>query len=83
MAKKLSLDLSRAKTSYTEGIGGYQVKTWLVKIELLFPKTSVQVRATITNENSTPFLLGRVDLLDTLFGWNFDAKRKKIVFEKI
>ena len=83
MASQLGIDLTRAKKSQAEGIGGFKVKTWLTKVELIFPKETVKVRASITNENSTPFLLGRVDLLDTFQSWHFDSKRKKIIFETI
>lgn len=80
MARQLRLDLSRSHKIVAEGIGGFRLTTWLVTIDLHFPKTTVKVRASITNENSTPFLLGRVDLLDVLYSWNFDAVRKEIQF---
>lgn len=83
MAKKLEINLSRAKTSNTQGIGGHVVKTWLVKLPLIFSNETIFVRASITNENSTPFLLGRVDLLDVVYSWNFNAKKKTIEFEKL
>lgn len=83
MASRLGIDLKEAKQSVAEGLGGFRVKTWLVKVELIFPGSSLTVRASITDENSTPFLLGRVDLLDVLYSWDFDAKQKKILFETI
>lgn len=83
MAKKLQVNLAKAGASNTQGIGGHVVKTWLIKLQLIFPDNNFTVRASITNENSTPFLLGRVDFLDVVCGWNFDAKDKKIKFEKL
>ena len=83
MAEKLKLDLSQAKSSNVEGIGGYEVKIWQVKIKLMFDGDSLVVRANITNENKTPFLLGRVDFLDVLYSWNFNARRKLVEFEKL
>lgn len=83
MANRLNIDLSNAKTSEAEGIGGHRIKTWLTTVDLVFSNTTIKVRASVTNENSTPFLLGRVDLLDTLCSWNFNSTKKKIEFEKL
>ncbi len=83
MASRLGIDLSKEKQSVAEGLGGFRLKTWLVKVDLIFPDNKLTVRASITDENSTPFLLGRVDLLDIIYSWNFDAERKKIMFEPI
>lgn len=84
MAYRLGIDLKKAKRSIVQGLGGHIVQTWSVKLKLLLnSQTSVLVRASITDENSTPFLLGRADLLDKIYSWNFDCKNKKIVFEKI
>lgn len=83
MASRLGIDFKNAPTSSAEGIGGFTVKTWLTEIELFLPKNTVKVKASITNENSTPFLLGRVDFLDVVCGWNFDAKQKEIQFEPV
>jgi predicted aspartyl protease len=81
MASKLEIDLSKAKISSAEGIGGFRVKTWIVEVDLVLPKNVISVRASITNENSTPFLLGRVDFLDVVCGWNFEVGQKQIMFE--
>ena len=83
MAKKLEINLSKAKASNTQGIGGHAVKTWLIELPLIFPNNTIVVRASITYENSTPFLLGRVDFLDVLYSWNFNAKKKTVEFEKL
>ena len=83
MASRLGIDLKNAPTSSAEGIGGFTVKTWLVKIDLFFPKNNIKIRASITDENSTPFLLGRIDFLDVVCGWNFEAKQKEIHLEPI
>lgn len=83
MASKMNIDLNKAKKSVAEGIGGFKVDTWLTRIDLHFGKTVVNVRASFTNENSTPFLLGRIDILDNLYSWKFDSKKKRIVFEEV
>lgn len=84
MAYRLGIDLRKAEQGSSQGLGGHVVKTWITKIELLINNQSpISVRATITDENATPFLLGRADLLDKVFSWNFDAKSKQIKFEPI
>lgn len=83
MATQLGIDLSGLPKSTASGLGGAKVKTWLAKIELIFPKTAITVRVSITNENSTPLLLGRVDFLSLRYGWNFNSKDEKIIFEKV
>lgn len=81
MAIRLRIDLKKAKRSIAEGIGGHKIHTWLSEIELvLSEKTTIKVPVSITNENSTPFLLGRAGLLDVLCSWHFDAKDKNIKF---
>ncbi len=84
MAERLGLDLNILKRSSATGLGGYTVRTWLTKLDLILSDdVVVNVNASITNENSTPFLLGRADLLDVLYSWNFNATRKQIEFIKI
>ena len=83
IAEQMGIDLSHLPTSVAEGLGGFRVKTWLASIDLHFENTLITVRASVTDENSTPPLLGRVDLLDKLFNWHFDSHQKKIVFESL
>ncbi|MBI5356441.1 retroviral-like aspartic protease family protein [Candidatus Collierbacteria bacterium] len=83
MASRLGIDLSKEKQGVAEGLGGFRVKTWLVKVDLILPDNKLTVRASITDENSTPFLLGRVDLLDVVYSWNFSVRQKQIIFEPI
>ena len=84
MADKLNIDLNKATESIALGIGGFKMKSWITKINLYFDHAKpVNIRASITSENVTPFLLGRVDLLDVLHSWNFDSRNKKIIFEEI
>ena len=83
MASRLGIDLKLAEKSMAEGLAGVRVKTWLTQVELIFKHTSVRVPVSITNENSTPFLLGRGGLLDVLYSWHFDAGKKEIKFDTI
>jgi len=80
MAEKLGINLSKCKTSKAEGIGGYVIKTWETKISIRLKEYEIITRCSITEDEQTPFLLGRIDSLPERFSWFFDAKNKKIVF---
>jgi len=77
----LGIDLSRCKESKAEGIGGVVIKTWETKISIRIKNFELAVRCSITEDDKTPFLLGRIDLLDARFSWHFDSRTKKIIFE--
>ncbi len=83
MADRLGVDLKKARKSQSLGIGGFLINTWITQIPIYIADTEFKIRVSITNDNETPLLLGRVDLLDTIFSWHFDSKRKKIIFEKV
>lgn len=83
MADRLGLNLKKAQRSQSQGIGGFLLDTWIVKIPIFIRKEEFIIRVSITSDNQTPFLLGRVDLLDKIFSWNFDSKVKKIIFSEI
>lgn len=83
MGERLGLQLKDAQKSQSQGIGGFLLDTWIVKVPIFIRRKEFIVRASITSDNYTPFLLGRVDLLDKIFSWNFDSKVKKIIFSKI
>ena len=77
----LGIDLSRCKESRAEGIGGVVIKTWETKIPIRIKDFELEVRCSITEDDKTPFLLGRIDLLDSRFSWHFNSLAKKIIFE--
>ena len=77
----LGINLSQCRETIAEGIGGIKVKIWEAKIPIRIKNFETKIRCSITEDDKTPFLLGRVDLLETHFSWHFDAKAKKIIFE--
>lgn len=83
IADQMGVDLARLPIGSAEGLGGFQVKTWLATVDLYFLKTILTVRASITDENVTPPLLGRVDILDKLYNWHFDTRERRIIFESL
>lgn len=83
MADRLGLNLKKAQRSQSLGIGGFLLDTWIVRIPIYIQRSEFTIRASITKDNQTPFLLGRTDLLDKIFSWNFESKVKKIIFSKV
>lgn len=83
MGQVLGTDLKKCKQSQVGGIGGAVVKTWETEIEIKIKNYPVKIRCSIAQDDETPFLLGRIDLLDTRFSWHFDSRAKKIIFELI
>lgn len=83
MVPILNINLTKAKKSTSQGIGGNIVNTWLTTIPVNFNGHTTTIRCSITDELKTPLLLGRIDLLDTKMSWHFDGRRKKIIFEVI
>lgn len=71
------------KKSTAEGIGGKIITTWETEIWLKIANRQLKVRCAITADDRTPFLLGRVDLLDDVFSLHIDSIKKLIIFETI
>lgn len=83
LARKMGVDFSKCSKGSAEGIGGFQIRTWETTIPVYLRGREFLVYASITRDNKTPPLLGRVDLLDKVFGWDFNAKRKQIIFNPL
>lgn len=83
MADRVGINLKDAVKSQSQGIGGFIINTWIARLTLYIKGQAFPVRASVTEDNKTPFLLGRVDLLDTLLTWNFDSSSKTIHFQKV
>jgi len=79
----LGIDLGQCRESRAEGIGGTVIKTWETRIPIRIKDFELEIRCSITEDDKTPFLLGRIDLLDSRFSWCFEAQAKKIIFEFI
>lgn len=82
MADILGLDLNEAEPGEATGIGGYRLETWQTKIPIRIQDWEFKVAVTITSDNLTPLLLGRVGTLDRKFSWIFDHKKEQIVFRR-
>lgn len=82
IAALVGIDLSKLKPTVMTGIGGFRVKTWKTKIPIRLKDWEFEITASISEENSTPLLLGRKDLLDKKISWIFDHKKEKIIFKR-
>lgn len=83
MAEKLGVDLRKCRRGRAEGIGGAVVETWETKILIRLKSFECWIHCSIVEDEQTPFLLGRIDLLEENFSLLFDSKKKRIVFMKI
>ncbi|MBM4401687.1 MAG: retroviral-like aspartic protease family protein [Candidatus Cloacimonetes bacterium] len=81
--KVLGIDVKKCRKGEAEGLGGYRSRTLQVEIPIKVKNYETVIRASMVEDDKTPLLLGRVDLLDDKFSWFFDTKRKKIIFEEI
>lgn len=80
MADLLGIDLAKVPSGRSLGIeGGRGVKTWLDWIRLTIGPYPVRLRCLFSENEQTPYLLGRADLFSA-FSIAFDSRRKKIRF---
>ena len=82
-AEILGVDPKKCQKSEAAGLGGHRSRTLEVEIPIKIKDYEVAIRASIVEDNETPLLLGRTDLLDDKFSWHFDAKKKKIIFQEL
>jgi len=83
MAQKLGINLKNCLRGKAEGIGGLVVNTWETKIPIRLKGFEFVVSCSIVEDEITPFLLGRIDLLEKNFSLFFDCQRRKIVFQRL
>lgn len=83
MADLLGINLVEVPSGRSLGIeGGRGVKTWLDWIRLTIGPYSVRLRCLFSENEQTPYLLGRADLFSA-FSIAFDTRRQKIRFTPI
>lgn len=80
MIKLLGLDRSKLSESKSQGIGKELIKTWEGKIPISFCGKSFTVYCSFTDNDVTPFLLGKEDIFDK-FNILFDNEKGRVVFE--
>lgn len=78
MADLLGIDLAGVPSGRSLGIeGGREIKTWLDWIHLTIGPYPVLLRCLFSENEQTPYLLGRADLFSD-FSITFDTRRRKI-----
>lgn len=81
MITLLGLKKKDLKESESQGISKKPVKTWEGTIDITFCEKTFPVHCSFTNNNKTPFLLGKEDIFDK-FNITFDNDNDLTVFEK-
>jgi len=83
MARKLGINLGKCRRGKAEGIGGVVVETREAEIPIRLKNFEFLIRCSIVEDEQTPFLLGRIDVLEKNFSLFFDCRKRKIVFRGI
>lgn len=81
MIKLLGIDKRKLKESKSQGIGKKLVKTWEGKILITFCRKAFTVYCSFTDNDVTPFLLGKENIFDK-FNIIFDNDREITIFEE-
>ena len=80
MAELIGIDLSKVPSGRSLGIeGGHGIKTWLDWIHLNIGHYPIRIRCLFSENEQTPYLLGRADIF-SVFSITFDTHRRKIRF---
>ncbi|MEW6556036.1 MAG: retropepsin-like aspartic protease [Elusimicrobiota bacterium] len=78
MAKAIGIDLKSCPSERSYGIEGKGVKVYISSIKIKIRDITSKVRCFFSENEQTPFILGRIDFFRK-FNVNFDNKNKKII----
>lgn len=67
------------KQSKTQGVGGIFIQTWDINLPVKIGHRELLIRASVTKDKTTPFLLGRKDIFEEKFNLLLDSRRKLTV----
>jgi hypothetical protein len=82
MISLLGINKNSLTQSLSQGIGKKLVKTWEGKILIEFCERNFPVRCSFTDNNKTPFLLGKEDVFDK-FNVIFNNEEQLTIFKEI
>lgn len=82
MIHLLGIDKNSLIESGSQGIGKKLVKTWEGKISITFCGKTFLANCSFTDNDKTPFLLGKENIFDK-FNVIFDNEREMSIFEEI
>lgn len=81
MKYRLDIDRTKLRKSIAYGISGKAVATEEIELPVNFCGETFSIRASFTDNNQTPFLLGKEGIFDR-FNITFDNDERVTVFEK-
>lgn len=81
MISLLGIDKKSLKQSKSQSIDKKLVKTWEGNILITFCRKSFSILCSFTQNDKTPFLLGKVNIFDK-FNITFDNNREMTIFEE-
>lgn len=82
MADLIDINLSLCPKSRSYGIEGDGVGVYLSHINIKIGREKLKIRCLFTEQDTTPFILGRADIFSR-FNITFDNQRRKISLRKI
>lgn len=82
MAKDLGVDLTRCPRDRCTGIEGTPLPVYHTEIGVRIGEVELLLRCLISENDATPFLLGRADFFSR-FSITFDNQRKRIILSEI
>jgi len=82
MIHLLGLKEKNLKQSVSQGIGRQLVKVWEGKTTILIDSTRLAVTCNFTDNDQTPFLLGKIDVFDR-FNIYFNNDKQQVEFHEL
>ena len=82
MAEDIGVNLKTLPQTCSYGIENRGIGVYIGKIKVKFATKALNIRCLFSEKDTTPFLLGRIDIF-THFNINFDNKHRKVTFAPI
>ena len=78
-AEHIGIDLSLCPKSHSIGIEGQGINGYVAKITIKIGQDSFPIRCIFSEKDTTPYLLGKMDIFDK-YNITFDNENEKIIF---
>lgn len=80
----LGIDKKGLKKQKTQGVGGIWIETFEIELPIRIGNDEFLIHASIANteEESSPFLLGRKDIFERRFSLEINSKRKLTILKR-
>lgn len=80
MAEDIGINLNTLPQVRSYGIEGRGIKVYIGNIKIKFAAEKLNIRCLFSEKDTTPFLLGRIDVFAN-FNIAFDNKHKRVIFD--